>query len=61
MEYRFKPLAIIDGLKWQLLSNDVVGVSVATSGSSIILETSGGTPLTLQSYAANVEYGIKVW
>ncbi|BBI36572.1 hypothetical protein KCTCHS21_59710 [Cohnella abietis] len=60
MEYRFKPLTIIDGLKWQLLDGDTAGVSIATSGSDLVLETSGGGKVTLQAYASNTEYGVKV-
>ncbi|WP_139993484.1 Ig-like domain-containing protein [Paenibacillus paridis] len=60
MEYRFKPLAIINGIKWQLLDGDTPGVSIATSGGNLVLETSGGGIHTLQAYSANTEYGIKV-
>ncbi|OCT12068.1 hypothetical protein A8709_29890 [Paenibacillus pectinilyticus] len=60
MEFRIKPMSIIDGLKWQLLSNDVAGVSLITQNNTLSLETSANTVLPLQTYAANIEYGIKV-
>ncbi|NBC68751.1 Ig-like domain-containing protein [Paenibacillus sacheonensis] len=60
MEFRFKPLAIIDGLKWQLLDGDTAGVSIVTSGNNLVLQTSGGGAATLQAYEANKEYGVKV-
>jgi uncharacterized protein YjdB len=59
MEYRFKPVSIIDSVKWQLLEDDVAGVSIVTSGSNLRLETSGGNYVTLQAYSAGVEYGVK--
>ena len=59
MEYRFKPLTIIDGIKWQLLDGDTPGISLATSGSNLVVETPSGAQ-TLQAYTANTEYGIKV-
>ncbi|KRE64631.1 OmpL47-type beta-barrel domain-containing protein [Paenibacillus sp. Soil750] len=60
MEFRIKPLSIIDGLKWQLLSNEVVGVSLITQNNTLSLETGINTVVPLQTYAANIEYGIKV-
>ncbi|MDR6550401.1 uncharacterized protein YjdB/acyl dehydratase [Paenibacillus qinlingensis] len=60
MEFRIKPLSIIDGLKWQLLSNDVAGVSLITQNNTFSLETGTSTVLPLQTYEANKEYGIKL-
>lgn len=60
MEFRIKPLSVIDGLKWQLLSNDVVGVSLITQNNTLSLETGTSTVVPLQTYVANIEYGIKV-
>ncbi|WP_204787462.1 OmpL47-type beta-barrel domain-containing protein [Paenibacillus oryzisoli] len=60
MEFRIKPLSIIDGLKWQLLSNEVVGVSLITQNNTLSLETGANTVLPLQTYTANSEYGIKL-
>ncbi|UKS28098.1 Ig-like domain-containing protein [Paenibacillus sp. HWE-109] len=60
MEFRIRPMSIIDGLKWQLLSDDVAGVSLITQNNTLSLETSANTMLPLQTYAANIEYGIKV-
>ncbi|NOU62438.1 hypothetical protein GC096_00060 [Paenibacillus sp. LMG 31461] len=60
MEFRIKPMSVIDGLKWQLLSDEVVGVSLITQNNTLSLETSANTVLPLQTYAATIEYGIKV-
>ncbi|MGG1555927.1 OmpL47-type beta-barrel domain-containing protein [Paenibacillus ferrarius] len=60
MEFRIKPLSVIDGLKWQLLSDEVAGVSLITQNNMLSLETSPTTVLPLQTYAANIEYGIKI-
>ncbi|WP_173218696.1 OmpL47-type beta-barrel domain-containing protein [Paenibacillus alba] len=60
MEFRIRPMSVIDGLKWQLLSNDVVGVSLITQNNMLSLETSPTTVLPLQTYVANVEVGIKI-
>ncbi|OAS17851.1 Ig-like domain-containing protein [Paenibacillus oryzisoli] len=60
MEYRFKLSAMMDGVKWQLSSNDTEAVSIVTGNGELRLETSGGTIQTLQSYTANTEYGVKV-
>jgi hypothetical protein len=59
LEYRIKPSSVIDGLKWQLRNGSTAAVSIATSNSNLVLETSAGSTV-LQSYAANTEYGIKV-
>lgn len=59
MEFRFKPLAVIDGIKWQLLDGNTAGLSIVTSGSNLVLQTSGGGSVTLQAYTSNTEYGVK--
>ncbi|MEK8128335.1 Ig-like domain-containing protein [Paenibacillus filicis] len=59
MEFRIKPMSVIDGLKWQLLSDEVVGVSLLTQNNMLSLETAN-TVVPLQAYTANIEYGIKV-
>ncbi|MDF2921486.1 MAG: hypothetical protein K0R57_400 [Paenibacillaceae bacterium] len=60
LEYRFKPGAIMDGLQWQLLDNDLTGFCIATQGNSLGLVTPSGEFAPLQTYAANTEYGVKV-
>ncbi|MGO4545440.1 Ig-like domain-containing protein [Paenibacillus sp. 2TAB23] len=60
MEYRFKLSSIMDGVKWQLSSNDTEAVSIVTRGGELSLETSNGGIQTLQSYSAGTEYGVKV-
>ncbi|WP_138752229.1 Ig-like domain-containing protein [Paenibacillus sinopodophylli] len=60
MEYRFKLSAIMDGVKWQLSSNDTEAVSIVTRNGELSLETSNGGIQTLQSYSAGTEYGVKV-
>ncbi|RED54415.1 Ig-like domain-containing protein [Cohnella lupini] len=59
MEFRFKPLTVIDGIKWQLLDGNTAGLSIVTSGSNLVLQTSGGGSVTLQAYVSNTEYGVK--
>ncbi|NQX59668.1 Ig-like domain-containing protein [Paenibacillus qinlingensis] len=60
LEYRFKLSAMMDGVKWQLSSNDTEAVSMVTRNGELSLETSGGVIQTLQSYTVNTEYGVKV-
>jgi len=60
LEFRFKPTTIIDGLKWQLRSSTTIGVNIYTNGKNIYMESAGNTPVLLQEYAANTEYGVKV-
>ncbi|NOU69242.1 hypothetical protein GC096_35075 [Paenibacillus sp. LMG 31461] len=60
LEYRFKLSAIMDGVKWQLSSNDTEAVSIVTRNGELSLETSNGDIQALQTYLAGTEYGVKV-
>ncbi|MFP2905002.1 carbohydrate binding domain-containing protein [Pyxidicoccus sp. 3LFB2] len=63
LEFRFKPSTVIDGLQWQLRSDTVAPVQIITVGNELRLLTSTGTSpqwVSLGTYAANGEYGIKV-
>jgi hypothetical protein len=60
LEYRFK-MPVLDGVTWQLRSDDVPGFAIlTTSGGNLSYQNSSGSPVTLQSYNANQEYGVKV-
>ncbi|NOU85370.1 hypothetical protein GC102_06195 [Paenibacillus sp. LMG 31460] len=59
LEYRFRMPAIINGVKWQLRSGEVEGVSLEVKNGKLSLAT-GGTWYDLQTLTADVEYGVKV-
>mgnify|MGYP000598444925 CR=1 FL=1 len=60
LEYRFKFASIMDGMKWALRSNEVEGVSIVSRNDTLYLEAAGNNAMALQTYAAGVEYGVKV-
>ena len=59
LEYRFKFVSVMDGMKWALRSNEDEGVSLITQNDILYLETAGAL-VPLVTYEAGVEYGVKV-
>lgn len=61
LEFCFNMPSKMDGCSWQLLASDsTTAVKILTSGGNLCYENSNGTAVTLQSYNANVSYGVKV-
>ncbi|NOU74400.1 hypothetical protein GC098_23890 [Paenibacillus sp. LMG 31458] len=60
LEYRFKRPVKMDGVAWQLRNDDVPGFEIMTSGGNLSYQNPSGSPVTLQLYNANQEYGVKV-
>ncbi|MCU6794024.1 glycoside hydrolase family 99-like domain-containing protein [Paenibacillus sp. WQ 127069] len=59
LEYRFKMPSIMNGVKWQLRSGEIEGVSLFVKDGNLVLET-GNSDYQLQVLTANVEYGVKL-
>lgn len=58
--FRFKMPTKADGMNWQLNSGSRPGMRILTSGGNLCYTSSGGNAITLQSYNADTEYGVKV-
>ncbi len=60
LEFRFNVNTKADGLTWQLRRGNLPAIKILTSSGNLCYENSSGAAITLQTYSANAEVGVKV-